>query len=172
MEVILSLAGVIVRYNHVLLALLGGVLTWALFRASDKYKEKKFKEIILLQFLNETYCIGEKGLFVEDDFWVFRVDLNNLDIMLRNNFFSPVKHKKLIYELMELYRWIVNHDEAAKINNLALIIKGETPVREMVLFYSREVRKRIMRVRELISHYFPEVAEEHEKIIKRKPRQC
>jgi len=162
----------IVKYNHVIIALLGGVLTWSLFRASDKYKDKKFKEIILLQFLNETHCMGEKGLFVEDDFWVFRVDLNNLEIMLRNNFFSPTKHKKLIYELMELYRWIVNHDEAAKINNLALIIKGETPVREMVLFYSREVRKRILRVRELIKHYFPEIAEEHEKIIKIKPRQC
>ncbi len=73
---------------------------------------------------------------------------------------------------MELYRWIVNHDEAAQINNLALIIKGETPVREMVLFYSREVRKRILRVRELIKHFFPEIAEEHEKIIKIKPRQC
>lgn len=169
MDFILPLAGVIVRYNHVLIALLGGVLTWALFRASDKYKEKKFKEIILLQFLHETYCIGEKGLFIEDDFWVFRIDLNNLDIMLRNNFFNPVKHKKLIYELMELYRWIVNHDEVANINNLALIIKGETPVRDLALFYSKEVRKRILRVRELIEQYFPKTTREHERL---KPRQC
>lgn len=167
MEFFLTFAGVIVRYNHIVIALLGGVLTWALFRASDKYKEKKYKEIILLQFLNETYCIGEKGLFIEDDFWVFRIDLNNLDIMLRNNFFNPVKHKKLIYELMELYRWIVNHDEVAKINNLALIIKGETPVREKVLFYSSEVRKRILSVRESIVQYFPEITKEHEKL---KPR--
>lgn len=113
MESILSLAGVIVKYNHIVIALLGGILTWSLFRASDKYKDKKYKEIILLQFLNETYCISEKDLFIEDDLWVFRIDLNNLEIILRNNFFNPVKHRKLIYELMELYRWMVNHDEVA-----------------------------------------------------------
>ncbi|MDD4335449.1 MAG: hypothetical protein PHY77_07570 [Desulfotomaculaceae bacterium] len=163
MESILSLAGVIVKYNHIVIALLGGILTWSLFRASDKYKDKKYKEIILLQFLNETYCISEKDLFIEDDLWVFRIDLNNLKVMLHNNFFNPVRHRKLIYELMELYRWIVNHDEVANINNLALIIKGETPVREQVLFYSNEVRKKILRVRELIEQYFPETAKEHEK---------
>jgi hypothetical protein len=172
LELIVSLLKTVVKYNHVIIALMGGVLTWSLFRASDKYKDKKFKEIILLQFLNETHCIEDKHLFINDDFWVFRVDLNNLEIMLRNNFFSPIKHRKLIYELMELYRWIVNHDEAAKINNLALVIKGETPVREMVLFYSREVRKRISTVRELIKYYFPEIAAEHEKIDKAKPRSC
>ena len=113
MEYISFLENIIVRHSHIVIALLGGLLTWILFRASDKYKDKKFKEIILLQFLNETYCIGGKGLFIEDDLWVFRIDLNNLEIILRNNFFNPVKHRKLIYELMELYRWMVNHDEVA-----------------------------------------------------------
>jgi hypothetical protein len=94
----------LVKYHQIIIALLGGILTWSLFRASDKYKEKKFKEIVLLQFLNETQCIGNKNLFIEDDLWVIRIDLHNLDIMLRCNFFSPVKHQKLIYELMELYR--------------------------------------------------------------------
>ncbi|HHU85717.1 MAG: hypothetical protein ACOX86_02240 [Pelotomaculaceae bacterium] len=154
----------LVKYHQIIIALLGGILTWSLFRASDKYKEKKFKEIVLLQFLNETQCIGNKNLFIEDDLWVIRIDLHNLDIMLRCNFFSPVKHQKLIYELMELYRWIVNHDEVAGINNLALIIRGETPVREMVLFYSREVRNRIERVREMIKKSFPEIAREHKKM--------
>lgn len=169
MEYISFLENIIVRHSHIVIALLGGLLTWILFRASDKYKDKKFKEIILLQFLNETYCIGGKDLFIEDDLWVFRIDLNNLEIMLRNNFFNPVKHRKLIYELMELYRWMVNHDEVANINNLALIINGETPVREQVLFYSNEVRKKILRVRALIELYFPETAKEHKKL---KYRQC
>ncbi len=158
------------KYNHVIIALFGGVITWFLFRVSDMHKDKKFKEIILLQFLNETHCIEDKYLFIDNDFWVFKVDLNNLEIMLSNNFFSPFKHKKLIYEIMELYRWTVNHDEAAKINNLALIVKGETPVRELVLFYSSEVRKRIIAVRELIKRYFPKIAKEHKKIIESKPR--
>ncbi len=130
------------------------------------------QHFFLLQFLNETHCIEDKHLFINDDFWVFRVDLNNLEIMLHNNFFSPIKHRKLIYELMELYRWIVNHDEAAKLNNLALIIKGKNPVREMVLFYSEEVRKRISTVRKLIKHYFPDIAAEHEGIVKARPRSC
>jgi hypothetical protein len=155
---------ILVEYHQIFIALLGGVLTWSLFRASDIYKEKKFKEIILLQFLNETQCIGNKDLFIEDDLWVIRIHLHNLEMMLRYNFFSPVKHQKLIYELMELYRWIVNHDEIAGINNLALIIRGETPVREMALFYSREVRNRIERVREMIKKSFPEVAREHKRM--------
>ncbi len=170
MELIKSLLETLVAYNHILIALFGGVLTWSLFRASDLCKDRKFKEIILLQFLNETHCMEDKDLFIDSDRWVFRVGLNNLEIMLRNNFFSPVRHEKLIYEIMELYRWIVNHDEAAKINNLALLVNGETPVREMVLFYSTEVRRRILAVRELIKHYYPKIAEEHEKIVKTKPR--
>lgn len=169
MELIKSLLEKFFAYNHILIALFGGVLTWLLFRASDKCKERKFKEIILLQFLNETYCMEDKNLFIENDGWVFRVGLNNLNIMLSNNFFSPVKEEKLIYELMELYRWIVNHDEAAKINNLALLLKGETPVREMVLFYSKEVRNRILTVRELIKHYYPKIAREHEKLVNTMP---
>jgi len=169
LELIKSLLEKFFAYNHILIALFGGVLTWLLFRASDKCKERKFKEIILLQFLNETYCMEDKNLFIENDGWVFRVGLNNLNIMLSNNFFSPVKEEKLIYELMELYRWIVNHDEAAKINNLALLVKGETPVREMVLFYSKEVRNRILTVRELIKHYYPKIAREHEKLVNTMP---
>jgi hypothetical protein len=170
LELIKSLLEKVVTYNHVLIALFGGVLTWQLFRASDKCKERKFKEIILLQFLNETHCMEDKNLFIENDGWVFRVGLNNLDIMLSNSFFSPVKEEKLIYELMELYRWIVNHDEAAKINNLALLLKGETPVREMVLFYSKEVRNRILTVRDLIKQYYPKIARKHEKLVGTKPR--
>ncbi|MDD4237687.1 MAG: hypothetical protein PHT62_03935 [Desulfotomaculaceae bacterium] len=170
MELITFLLEKVVTYSHILIALFGGVLTWSLFRASDICKDRKFKEIILLQFLNETHCMEDKNLFITNDRWVFRVGLNNLNIMISNNFFSPVRDEKLIYELMELYRWIVNHDEAAKINNLALLITGETPVREMVLHYSGEVRRRILTVRELIKHYYPKIANEHEKLVKVMPR--
>lgn len=64
----------------------------------------------------------------------------------------------------------MNHDEAAKINNLALLIKGESRVREMVLLYSKGVRSRILTVRNLIKHYYPKIAQEHEKLVIAMPR--
>ena len=41
--------------------------------------------------------------------------------------FNPVKHRKPIYELMELYRWIVKTMiKDVNINNQTFIIKGVT----------------------------------------------